>query len=329
MNKYILKTLNYLRKIYTSYNKIDLNNGFNHTFHPELTNQDASNYIKHLLEQNLPCMIARFGGVELAILNNYLDIKKSKPIQYIDYIKGELRHFKWDDKIFEYNYFLFSKKNHSIEHSIKKFSKLFLEDIKMLDVLGSWQEQEKKIKKYYPSNIKTVSLYDLEPYYHTKPWSKALQGKKVLVFHSFEQSIISQYKKRELLFENPDVLPSFDLKVINTFHTFSGIDQDRFDEWFDVLNFMKKQMEAEEFDIAIIGCGPYGFHLAAHAKRIGKKAIHLGGATQVLFGIIGERWLTVQSHLLPIKINEHWVRPSISETPKTGIAEKLDKAAYW
>lgn len=328
MSSIVLRILNRLRRSYIFRNSIDVSETFA-SFTPDFTGQSASNYIKEVLEKDQPAMIARFGGVELSILTNYLDLEKSRLKQYIDYIKGELTYFKWDDKIFEYNYFLFSKKTKIKKDSIKRFCNLFLEDIKMLDILGSWQEQEKKVKKYYPDNLKTVSLYDLEPYYHQDPWSKVLENKKVLVFHSFEESIIKQYKKREFLFDNPDVLPQFDLKIINTFHTFAGINQDRFDDWFEVLDFMKQQMEEADFDIAIIGCGPYGFHLAAHAKRLGKKAVHLGGATQILFGIIGARWETVQSHLFPISINEHWTRPSISEIPKNDIKEKLDQAAYW
>jgi hypothetical protein len=39
-----------------------------------------------------------------------------------------------------------------------------------------------------------------------------------------------------------------------------------------------------DFDIAIIGCGAYSFPLAANVKRIGKNSVHLGGASQLLFG---------------------------------------------
>ena len=45
-----------------------------------------------------------------------------------------------------------------------------------------------------------------------------------------------------------------------------------------------------DFDVAIIGCGAYGFPLAAKLKQAGKQAIHLAGATQLLFGIKGKRW---------------------------------------
>ena len=50
---------------------------------------------------------------------------------------------------------------------------------------------------------------------------------------------------------------------------------------------MKSQMDQTDYDIALIGCGAYGFPLAAHAKRMGKQAIHMGGSLQLLFGIRG------------------------------------------
>lgn len=48
---------------------------------------------------------------------------------------------------------------------------------------------------------------------------------------------------------------------------------------------MKDEIDKRDYDIALIGCGAYGFPLAAHIKRSGKKAVHLGGALQLLFGI--------------------------------------------
>lgn len=330
MNKTLQNILTKLRKSYTYRKKINLNNIAAHTFSPDYTGDSASIYIKSVLENNKPAMIARFGSVELRILNNYLDLTKSKIKQCIDFVKGEQIYFEWQDSIFDYNFFLFSKKNESRKSLIKKYYELYNNDLKQLDVLGSWLEEEKKIKKYYPKRLKTVFLLDLEPYYHTQPWSKVLEGKKVLVIHPFEESIYSQYKKRESLFKNKDVLPKFDLNVINTFHTFSGINQNNFDDWFEVLESMKKQMDETDYDVAIIGCGPYGFHLAAHAKRKGKQGIHLGGATQLLFGIIGKRWEEPDYKNFATEFfNEHWSRPLASESPEKDVKKSLDKETYW
>lgn len=69
-----------------------------------------------------------------------------------------------------------------------------------------------------------------------------------------------------------------------------GGENNGFTTWFEALDWMKQEITSKSFDICIIGCGAYGFHLAAHVKRIGKQAIHMGGATQLLFGIKGNRW---------------------------------------
>lgn len=89
---------------------------------------------------------------------------------------------------------------------------------------------------------------------------------------------------------------------------------------------MKKEMEKDEFDIALIGCGAYGFPLSVHAKRLGKVGIHLAGWTQMLFGIYGKRWLVDQPQYAKF-INENWVRPSLDEVPQN--ASKVEGGCYW
>jgi len=328
MNSLFQPLINRLRDSYTYRNKINFNEYFAHTFKSDLTEQDASDAIERELLSSKPSMIARFGGIELDVLTDYLEVNKPKIIQTLDYIKGDFNNFGWREPVID-KLNLFSKKNEDKYKQVEKFSQLFLQDIKCVDILGSWQENEKRVKKYYPQELITVDLKDLEPYYHPNPWSKTLKDKKVLVVNPFTKSIKEQYEKRELLFEDKNALPQFELKTINTFHTFFGIHQDKFDDWFDVLDFMKSQMDEQDYDIAIIGCGPYGFHLAAHAKRRGKKAIHLGGATQLLFGIIGKRWETTGWKDLFHFKNDHWIRPSKEETPDFVTTNNLDFSAYW
>ena len=99
---------------------------------------------------------------------------------------------------------------------------------------------------------------------------------------------------------------------------------------------MKKEVEREDFYVCLIGCGAYGFPLAAYVKRMGKQAIHLGGALQLLFGIKGSRWenpnygvkewgITYGSY--SSLINEFWVKPLIKDTPKN--AKQVEGACYW
>lgn len=94
-----------------------------------------------------------------------------------------------------------------------------------------------------------------------------------------------------------------------------------FSSWFEALDYMKSQIEAIDFDIAILGCGAYGFPLAAHIKKIGKKAVHVGGSTQLIFGIKGKRWEGRDF------INEHWVSPRPQDRP-VGF-ESVEGGCYW
>ena len=76
---------------------------------------------------------------------------------------------------------------------------------------------------------------------------------------------------------------------------------------------------------AILGAGAYGFPLGARLKQQGKQAIHLGGSTQILFGIKGRRWdkrPNVAKHY-----NEHWVYPLEHEKPQN--VEAAGVTAYW
>ncbi|MBP6054924.1 MAG: hypothetical protein KA527_04730 [Cytophagaceae bacterium] len=209
--------------------------------------------------------------------------------------------------------------------SVNQFSKLMLEDMKLLDVLGSWRIEEFFLANHL-KNANKVSLISLEPYFQDEPWSMYLKHKNVLVIHPFCHTIERQYyAKRELLFKDKRVLPQFkSLQTIKAVQSYAN-NNSPFTNWFDALDHMKSQIDELDFDVAIIGCGAYGFPLAAHIKRKGKSAIHLGGATQILFGIKGKRW--IENKKFDHIINEHFVFPS--EFEKIEGCEKVENGCYW
>lgn len=162
---------------------------------------------------------------------------------------------------------------------------MMIEDAKEVDLLGSWLKQEYYLDSYMHSTNK-VSLLSLDPFWSKQPWTRILKNKKVLVVHPFVQTIERQYQKRELLFKNPNILPQFKLTTIKAVQSLGG--SNKFNNWFEALDWMKAEMDKVDYDICLIGCGAYGFPLAAQAKRKGKKAVHLGGSLQLLFGIRGK-----------------------------------------
>jgi hypothetical protein len=102
-----------------------------------------------------------------------------------------------------------------------------------------------------------------------------LEGKKVLVVHPFEETIRKQYERRRLLFKNPSVLPDFDMKIVKAVQS-SADSPTEFATWFDALDHMKAEIDRQDYEIALIGAGAYGFPLAAHVKRSGKKIFPCG-----------------------------------------------------
>lgn len=290
------------------------------TLHYNLSGQEASDCIKELLNSDNPVMIARFGSVELqCVVDSIHKPTFRNCLKYITYKTDSLCYGKSTRYTMGNNAGFFPVTDNNLD----QFSKLMINSMPFVDVLGSWQKNELIFANELENAVK-VPLGDLEPYFHVNPWSEILKAKKILVIHPFEESIREQYKNKERLFDDKRVLPEFDLQIIKAVQSIAG-NPTGFSSWFDALDFMKREIDKRDFDIAIIGCGAYGFPLAAYVKSIGKKAIHLGGATQMLFGIKSKSWEDdSRFHFL---INEHWVHPKETERPTN--YKQVEGGRYW
>lgn len=321
MNILSINTLKVLRKLYFKCFQGNLLGKVECENDPDI----ASNLIYEVLTDDKPQMIARFGSTEMTCLMNYLGVKNDSA-KYIDYIKGKAQPWWWEPIIInqmqEWSGFF----PPTID-KIEQFCQLMLQDIPEVDILGSWLPSEKLFEKEMQNSIK-INLELLNPYFSKLPWTKALEGKKVLVVHPFAKTIEQQYKKRELLFPN-NLLPKFDLRTVKAVQSIGG-EVSEFNDWFEALESMKSEIDKEDYDICLIGCGAYGFPLAAHVKRMGKKGFHIGGSLQLLFGIRGKRWENENyndvynySRLM----NEHWIKPGEQDKPQN--ASKVEDACYW
>ena len=208
---------------------------------------------------------------------------------------------------------------------INQFAELMVDSLKEIDLLGVWYNP---MENYFVSQTKSemfcTPLVGLEPWYSENPWSKALKGKKVLVVHPFSESIKNQYRYHDKIFDN-NMIPDFDLYTVKAVQTIAGQLDDRFTTWFDALEYMYEECKQIDFDVAIIGCGAYGLPLAAKLKSHGKQVIHLGGATQLMFGIKGKRWDEMPE--ISKYYNEYCVRPNQNEVVKGG--NKVENGCYW
>ncbi len=275
-----------------------------------LNGEETQENYERLLKEDKPFMVARFGSVELdavdwinttpKFLRKNDDIRMNKLCNNAGFFPNDL-------------------------NLTDKFYSVMMDAFKEIDMIGFWMIKEMYYLRHLNKGAKICRLSDIQPPLGVKDsWIKNLEGKKVLVIHPFEKSIQSQYARKDKVF--PDgYLPDFELKTLKAVQTVAGEKDERFETWFDALDYMKREIDKIDFDVAILGCGAYGFPLAAYIKQIDKQAIHMGGATQLLFGIIGGRWEEYEE-VKRLK-NEYWVRPLKEETPRK--AEKVEGACYW
>lgn len=272
----------------------------------------GNEYLMKLIEKNEPFMAGRLGGTEIFVMAEIL--------------RSECLHKNYDmNRLKQLN--LLSGFTESDNESYWKFNHIMLESVKNCDLMGVWYNQmEDWVCKKYMSRESVLTdriMYDFWNW--DKPFSSALKGKKVLVIHPFAETIKSQYKNREKIFENIDVLPDFELITLKAVQTLADNEDARFSTWFEALDYMYCEAMRYDFDIALIACGAYGFPLAAKIKKAGKSAIHMGGVLQVLFGIKGTRWDSIPE--VQNIYNDYWVRPNEKEQIKNG--KVIENACYW
>jgi len=288
--------------------------------------QEASDLIRTGLESTAPFAVSRYGHSELRTLLTYLHIQEDSShfSKLISFIKGDKVEPWWSEntlKLITHNAGVFPREIEVIE----KFCRLLLTEMKEIDVLGSWLGGEMWIKSMM-TGTKFMRFHDFYHFLHAHPWTTALKDKKVLVVHPFSKSIENQYKLKDKIFTGIHTLPDFKLITYKAVQSIAGNKPNGFDNWFQALDLMKSDISEIDFDVAILGCGAYGMSLAAFIKRdLRRKAIHLGGNAQILFGIKGSRWENDPAfrHLF----NSHWSKPLMEETPERH--ETIDSNCYW
>ena len=293
-----------------------------------LNKEEAHKEISRLINSNNPFWVARYGHTEMryinaVLYNRYVNGKitpeNAAPQAALDQLCNNAGFFPNDKEMGE------------------KYVDEVIRVSTHIDIHAVWDLwMEEYMGCVYEKKTKYMHWGDFAPYYlrqeeEIKPWTHALKGKKVLVVNPFVDSIEKQYmQNRERIFRNifdaDDILPEFDLITLKSVQTSGGNKDDRFADWFEALEFMKEQVNIIDFDIALIGCGAYGFLLADYVKRLGKGAIQSCGCTQMLFGVLGKRWMD-DKILMSEVVNESWISPSLEERP--GGYSNVEDVCYW
>lgn len=161
---------------------------------------------------------------------------------------------------------------------------------------------------------RTQCVFDfvaLEPIYHEVPWTLELAGKKVLIVHPYVDTMKRQESKLLEIAGGKEQFRDVEFKYIKAVQSMTG--NAPHGSWSESYQTMKDEIADADFDVALLGCGGYGMPLSGYIKSIGKSAVYIGGGLQLIFGIKGKRW---DDSDMSKHYNEHWVRPSVEETPE-------------
>jgi len=261
------------------------------------------------------CLIGRNGTIEIQVLSGAQGI----------------------ESVLELHAGIFPPTASSVQEWCTAYKKA-LSSIEEEPIVAGWYEPTATVEKYMLNTLCPVAphipLRSLEPYYVDPAlrWTSLLKGKRVAIISSFANTCVSQTAKAAEIWGPhwESLLPPATWIPIQTGYS-PRLAAGRA-EWnppcktwqVAIDNCVEKVTEAG-VDIALIGCGGLGVPMAARLKELGLPCVVLGGAIQVLFGIMGSRWV---NHSVISKFwNDAWVWPTEEETPRG--ARKIEGGCYW
>ena len=291
-------------------------------------NDVLRDYIASKLAKNENFIIPRISGIE----NNFAYIAKickmngSVPVDIFNYLQKINPAMKNNAGL----------KLSNIA-SILKYSEMYLSAFDNCELFSAWEswgnvlphinESHKYIMDTYGENRKVIWSYalDIFNYIYVSPWTHAFRGKRILIISAFAESIREKIPIRSKIY-GVDLFPECEITTFLPPQTQSENDAREFD--VELVDFFAR-LDAirDTYDIALISCGGYCNPVCNYIFKSGKSAIYVGGTLQMMFGVLGNRWLKEMPDVVRLFLNESWSRPKVSERPKG--SEKIEGGCYF
>ena len=276
---------------------------------------DCAAHAVRQLSGNVPLFFARIGGSDTAAVVDYMRVRPKRDealrdhlSKYLPLVSSHNGFYDLDNP--EKSYHKYIALIHQSYKNIKICSLCNYQLLSIFypDVIGpDFYREEFLNKNEYERLVTTISLnseslvcypYDFIERLVSDPWSmfrvfsQVLVGKRVLVVSPFADSITAAFPNRRLFFKNNYDYPEFELILLNTPITYSGLPENFYPDrnWFDTLARLEREVAKIDFDIALLSCGSYAVPLGDSIKANGRKAVYVGGILQLFFGVMGRRY---------------------------------------
>lgn len=279
---------------------------------------ESNSYLRELCGSSQVFMSSRLGVVESNVITTLEDRSTGLSLQ--------LRKQAW------VNAGIFPPTRGVLE----KFSARYMHALSSSDLIAVWpngiQKNHDHIVDTLASNVSRIPLGVLDIFRCATQvplneiWIQAIANKRVLVIHPFAKSFQVQFERLHSLHALP-ILPIFTPYFIAPPMT-QGLNFSKrsYVEELDIFESkVRNLVSSEEFDLALIAAGAYGLPLTATLKAAGVSSIYVGGALQLYFGVLGNRW-TNSENIRPF-VTKHWLTSPIEKPPLgSGL---IEKGTYW
>lgn len=268
-----------------------------------------------------PFLLSRFGNVEFTAFRDIFDSNRclTATESFILHCGG--RNTKGirekSIRMLKQNAGVYSANRNS---DFSRFYDLYSECIPNIDFFFRWFSGDALLNKA-GLNAQVAPLEFLNILQHRDFYKGVFDGKRLLVVSPHESTIQHQLNTNYNALCDHLQVSNFSVETVKTYHHIDSKPGD----WFCDLEDLKGEiLKKSDADYVILGCGAFGLPLASYAKDLGVSALHLGGVTQLLFGIMGARWeyLTINS-----KSVNMWIRPLEADRP-SGF-ERVEGGCYW
>ncbi|TML77911.1 MAG: hypothetical protein E6G07_10745 [Actinobacteria bacterium] len=199
---------------------------------------------------------------------------------------------------------------------LRRWSSYYVERVKRLDAIGlfenSYKEYCETFKFHGVSAPRFMLQHDQQPdrsspHDESRCYLPFLRGRDVLLISPFAGTLAE--RANEETFERvwaKTGKPWFHPRSVDAVENpygFARETQAVYPTALDLLADLARQIEARDFDVALIAAGGLGIPLASIIKEQDRVAISLGGHLQIVFGVLGGRW----------RSNERWQRRYFNE----------------
>jgi hypothetical protein len=283
-------------------NELRLRRSFRHMTYDA---SEGNDFIRQAIDDGQPLAIGKIGSLEAEALTCYLRGRDYPPELRLQMLENVGIHP--------------SDRTH-----LDAFCEFFLEAVDKLDILAAWGHPGETAIISRVADRPLVRLRSFEAWRHPRPWSAALAGKRVLVVTPFANSVLSQFRRREEIWRDQAILPPCELRAVKM-PLSPGLVPPTHRDWRERFQAVVKECDEHPYDVMLVGAGGLSVPLAAHAKARGHIGFHLGGHTQIFFGVYGKRW--DRDRLLADLRTSSWVRPSGDEAPPSVV--KVEQGCYW